>query len=95
MCAGDDRQGFAKGIFSIMSVTRRPARKPESYEQVWLSAALLIGLPATAVFSVLGVLNGWSQPWPQLAFIWPAIAVFLNGLARSVWLSRYLAEREQ
>jgi hypothetical protein len=69
--------------------------KPDSYEQVWLSAALLIGLPALAIFSVLGVVNGWDQPWPQLAFVWPPVAVVLNGLARSVWLSRHLAEQGQ
>jgi hypothetical protein len=80
----------------LLHATRRGlSRKPDSYEQVWLSAALLIGLPCLAVFSFLGILNGWSQPWPQLAFVWPPVAVVLNGLARSVWLSRHLAERGQ
>lgn len=80
----------------LLNVARRGlSRKPDSYEQVWLSAALLIGLPCLAVFVLLGILNGWSQPWPQLAFVWPPVAVVLNGLARSVWLSRHLAERGQ
>ncbi len=80
----------------LLDAARRGlSRKPDSYEQVWLSAALLIGLPTLAVFSGLGMLNGWSQPWPQLAFVWPPVAVVLNGLARSVWLSRHLAERGQ
>jgi hypothetical protein len=78
-----------------MSISLRLSGKPESYEHVWLSAALLIGLPALAIFSVLGILNSWAQPWPQLAFVWPPVAVILNGLARSVWLSRHLAERGQ
>jgi hypothetical protein len=79
----------------LAAARRRLPRKPESYERVWLSAALFIGLPALVVFSGLGMLNGWSQPWPQLAFVWPPVAVVLNGLARSVWLSRHLAERGQ
>jgi len=79
----------------LEAARRRWFGKPDSYQQVWLSAALLIGLPALAIFSVLGILNGWSQPWPQLAFIWPPVAVVLNGLARSVWLSGHLAEHEQ
>jgi hypothetical protein len=78
-----------------MSVSPRLSAEPESYERVWLSAALLIGLPALAIFSVLGIMNGWAQPWPQLAFVWPPVAVVLNGLARSVWLSRRLAERSR
>jgi len=79
----------------LEAARRRLFGKPDSYEQVWLSAALLIGLPALAIFSMLGILNGWNQPWPQLAFVWPPVAVLLNGLARSVWLSRRLAERGQ
>jgi hypothetical protein len=84
-----------RSIRSLAAARRGLARKPQSYEQVWLSAALLIGLPTLVIFSALGILNGWAQPWPQLAFVWPPVAVVLNGLARSVWLSRHLAERGQ
>jgi hypothetical protein len=79
----------------VETARRGLSRQPDGYGQIWLSAALLIGLPTLLIFSFLGILNGWSQPWPQLAFVWPPFALVLNGLARSVWLSRRLAERGQ
>jgi hypothetical protein len=73
----------------LAAAGRGLSREPASHGQVWLSVALVIALPALLIFSAFGILNGWSQPWPQLAFVWPPVALVLNGLARSVWLSRH------
>jgi hypothetical protein len=62
--------------------------QPFTYGHVWLWAVLGVGLPVLAIVSVLGLLNGWDRPWPDLALAMPAGAVVLNGAARSVWLRR-------
>jgi hypothetical protein len=69
---------------------RRPVLsfQPFTYGHVWLWTTIGVGLPVLAIISILGVLNGWHHPWPQLAFEMPVSGVALNGAARSVWLRR-------
>jgi hypothetical protein len=62
--------------------------QPFTHGHVWLWTTIGVGLPVLAIVSILGVLNGWHHPWPQMAFEMPVSGVALNGAARSVWLRR-------
>jgi hypothetical protein len=62
--------------------------QPFTYGHIWLWATIGVGLPVLAIVSVLGLINGWNHPWPQLALVMPAVGVAANGTARSVWLRR-------
>jgi hypothetical protein len=62
--------------------------QPFTYGHVWLWTAIGVGLPVVAIVSILGLLNGWHDPWPRLVFGMPVIGVALNGTARSIWLRR-------
>ncbi len=62
--------------------------QPFTYGHVWLWTAIGVGLPVVTIVSILGILNGWHHPWPQLALGMPVSAVALNGGARSIWLRR-------
>jgi hypothetical protein len=62
--------------------------QPFTYGHVWLWAVIGVGLPVLAIVSVLGLVNGWDRPWPDLAFAMPVAGVVLNGAARSIWLRR-------
>ena len=67
---------------------RRLSFQPFTYGHIWLWATIGVGLPVLALVSVLGLVNGWSHPWPQLALAMPAGGVVCNGTARSIWLRR-------
>jgi hypothetical protein len=62
--------------------------QPFTYGHIWLWAVIAVGLPVLAIVSLLGLINGWSRPWPDLAAEMPLIGVALNGAARSIWLRR-------
>jgi len=62
--------------------------QPFTYGHVWLWAAIGVGLPVLAIVSLLGLVSGWSHPWPQLTAEMPVAGFALNGTARSVWLRR-------
>jgi hypothetical protein len=62
--------------------------QPFTYGHVWLWAVIGVGLPVLAIVAVLGFVNGWARPWPDLMFAMPLSAVAMNGIARSAWLRR-------
>jgi hypothetical protein len=62
--------------------------QPFTYGHVWLWALIGVGLPVLAMVSLLGLVNGWHRPWPDLALAMPVCGVLFNGAARSIWLRR-------
>jgi len=72
------------------AAARAASRQPASYREVWLLAALGLGVPALVIFSVLGFLNGWTGAWPQITCIWPPAGLALYGAAGSIGLRRRL-----
>lgn len=62
--------------------------QPFTHGHVWLWATIGVGLPVLAIISVLGLVNGWNHPWPQLVFELPVSGVAFNGTVRSIWLHK-------
>lgn len=62
--------------------------RPSSYRQVWPWTAISFALPVLMIFSVLGFLNDWSRPWPELVMVWTPAGLVLYGIAASAGLWR-------
>ena len=62
--------------------------RPSSYRQVWPWTAVSFALPVLMIFSVLGFLNDWSRPWPELVMVWTPAGLVLYVVAASAGLWR-------
>jgi hypothetical protein len=60
--------------------------RPSSYRQVWPWTAVSFALPVLMIFSVLGFLNDWSRPWPELVMVWTPAGLVLYVVAASAGL---------
>jgi uncharacterized membrane protein YdjX (TVP38/TMEM64 family) len=73
----------ARLLASLTAAGRVLRRKPRTYGQAWLLAALVGTIPSVVVYCILGASNAWHKPWPALVAGYLALIFVIQGLTQS------------